>query len=86
LGGFPITFPKSARFVHFRLGKSAPQDQIDTQRRRTMPLPHLFGLIAFVIVAAGATLALALWAHVPLIAIGFAAMAGSLVLGSRQWR
>jgi cytochrome c-type biogenesis protein CcmH/NrfG len=86
MGGFPITFLKSARFIHFRLGKSASQDQIDIQRRHTMPLPYLFGLIAFVIVAAGATLALALWANVPLIALGFAAMAGSLVLGSRQWR
>lgn len=51
-----------------------------------MPLPHLIGLIAFVIVAAGATLALALWVNVPLLALGFAAMAGSLVLGARQWR
>ena len=51
-----------------------------------MPLPHFIGLIAFVIAAAGATLALALWAHVPLIALGFAAMAGSVVLGARQWR
>ena len=51
-----------------------------------MPLPHLFGLIAFVIVTAGATLALALWVNVPLVAMAFAAMAGSLVLGSRQWR
>ncbi len=51
-----------------------------------MPLPYLFGLITFVIVAAGATLALAIWANVPLVALGFAAMAGSLVLGSRQWR
>lgn len=51
-----------------------------------MPLPHLIGLVAFVIVAAGATLALALWANVPLVALGFAAMAGSVVLGARQWR
>ena len=51
-----------------------------------MPLPHLIGLIAFVIAAAGATIALAVWANVPLVAIGFAAMAGSVVLGARQWR
>lgn len=50
-----------------------------------MPLPHLFGLIAFVILAAGATVVLALWANVPLIALGFAGMAASLVLGTRQW-
>ena len=51
-----------------------------------MPLPHLIGMIAFVIFAASATLALALWAHVPLVAVGFAAMAGSVVIGARQWR
>ena len=51
-----------------------------------MPLTHLIGLIAFVIVAAGATLALALWANVPLVAVGFAAMAGSLAIGAREWR
>ncbi len=51
-----------------------------------MPLPHLIGLIAFVLVAAGATIALAVFAHVPLIALGFAAMAASLVFGARQWR
>jgi hypothetical protein len=51
-----------------------------------MPLPHLIGLIAFVILAAGATLALALWVNVPLVALGFAAMAASLVVGARQWR
>ena len=51
-----------------------------------MPLPHFIGLIAFVIVTAGATLALALWANVPLAALGFAAMAGSVILGARQWR
>ena len=51
-----------------------------------MPLPHLSGLVAFVIVAAGATLALALWVNVPLVALGFAAMAGRVVLGVRQWR
>jgi len=51
-----------------------------------MPLPHLIGLIVFVIISAGATIALALWANVPLIALGFAAMAGSVVLGARQWR
>ncbi len=51
-----------------------------------MPLPHLFGLIAFVILAAGATILLALWANVPLVALGFAAMAASIAVGSRQWR
>ncbi len=51
-----------------------------------MPLTHFLGLIATVILAAAATLALAFWAQVPLVALGFAALAGSLILGARQWR
>jgi hypothetical protein len=51
-----------------------------------MPLPHLLFLILAVLLAAGATLALAFWAEVPLVAVGFAALAGSLLLGARQWR
>lgn len=51
-----------------------------------MPLPYFLSLIVTVIAAAGATLALAFWAHVPLVALGFAALAGSLILGARQWR
>ena len=43
-------------------------------------------LIAFVIFAAGATISLFVWADLPLVALGFAALAGSLVLGARQWR
>jgi hypothetical protein len=43
-------------------------------------------LISFVIAAAGATLALAFWAEVPMAAIGFAALAGTFALGARQWR
>ena len=45
-----------------------------------------FVLIAFVIFAAGATISLFVWADLPLVALGFAALAGSLVLGARQWR
>jgi hypothetical protein len=86
IGEFLITFPKSADYSPFRLGKPASQDHITKDRRRTMPLPHLIGLIAFVIAAAGATIALAVFAHVPLVALGFAAMAASLVFGARQWR
>ena len=81
-----ITFLKAADYLHFSIGKDIGYDHIVTDRRRIMPLPHLIGLIAFVIVAAGATIALALWVNVPLIALGFAAMAGSLILGARQWR
>jgi hypothetical protein len=51
-----------------------------------MPLPHFLFLIASVILAAGATLALVFWAELPLVALGFAALAGSLLLGARQWR
>lgn len=51
-----------------------------------MPLTHFLALIAFVILAAGATLGLALWADLPLAALGFAALSGSLILGARQWR
>ena len=46
-----------------------------------MPLTHFLSLIAFVVLAAGVTIALATWAHVPLVALGFAAVAGSLILG-----
>ncbi len=53
---------------------------------RIMPLTHFLGLLALVILAAGATLALAFWAGVPVLAISFAALAGSLVVGLRQWR
>lgn len=51
-----------------------------------MPLTHFLGMLALVILAAGATLALTFWAQVPVLAISFAALAGSLILGARQWR
>lgn len=51
-----------------------------------MPLTSFLGLIALVILAAGATLALALWSGVPLWAVAFAALLGSLIIGGRQWR
>lgn len=51
-----------------------------------MPLTHFLSLVAFVILAAGLTLGLAVWADLPFAALGFAALAGSLVLGARQWR
>ena len=51
-----------------------------------MPLTHFLALIAFVIFAAGTTSGLAVWADLPLVALGFAALAGSLILGARQWR
>ncbi len=51
-----------------------------------MPLPLFLAMLAFVIAAAGATLALAFWAQVPMLAIALAALAASLMLGLRQWR
>ena len=45
-----------------------------------MPVPMFLGMLAFVILAAGATVFLAFWANVPLVALGFAALAGSLIL------
>lgn len=51
-----------------------------------MPLPLFLAMLAMVITAAGATLALAFWAKVPLMAFAFAALAGSLMMGLRQWR
>lgn len=51
-----------------------------------MPLTHFLGLLALVVVAAGTSLVLAFWAGVPVLAITLAALAGSLVLGLRQWR
>ncbi|WP_174213598.1 hypothetical protein [Paragemmobacter aquarius] len=51
-----------------------------------MPLTHFLSLIAFVILAAGLTLGLAVWADLPLAALGFAALAGTLIVGARQWR
>ena len=51
-----------------------------------MPLTHFLGLMTFVILAAGLTLLIAFWMNLPLAALAFAALAGSLVLGVRQWR
>jgi hypothetical protein len=51
-----------------------------------MPLPYFLLMLASVIAAAGATIALATWAGLPFVALGFAALAGSLLLGLRQWR
>ena len=51
-----------------------------------MPLPTFLTLILCVILAAGATLLMAFWANVPLVALGFAALAGSLILGPRRWQ
>jgi hypothetical protein len=45
-----------------------------------MPLTHLLGLIAAVILVAGLTLWLAFWTGVPLAALGFAALSASLIL------
>ena len=49
-----------------------------------MPVKMFIGLIGGVIVAAGATIWLAVWAGLPLVAIGLAALGASLVLGLRR--
>ncbi len=51
-----------------------------------MPARTFALLIAFVILAAGATLALAFWAGLPLVAVGLAALAASLWPGLRRWK
>ncbi|MEN9408493.1 MAG: hypothetical protein RL216_467 [Pseudomonadota bacterium] len=51
-----------------------------------MPLTHFLLLIGFVILAAGATIGLAVWAELPFAALGLAALAASLLLGARQLR
>ncbi|MFN3845151.1 MAG: hypothetical protein ACK4RZ_04895 [Paracoccaceae bacterium] len=51
-----------------------------------MPLPLFLAMLAFVIAAAGATLALMFWAQIPLLAVALVALAASLMLGLRQWR
>jgi hypothetical protein len=56
------------------------------EKESLMPLPLFLAMIGFVILAAGGTLALAFWAGVPMVALMFAALAGSLALGARQWR
>jgi len=51
-----------------------------------MPLTHFLLLIGFVILAAGATIRLAVRAEPPPPALGLAALAASLLLGARQLR
>jgi hypothetical protein len=45
-----------------------------------MPLTHFLGLVALVILSAGLTLALAFWGDVPVLALSFAALVGSMIL------
>ena len=45
-----------------------------------MSVPMFLGMLVVVILAAAATVLLAYWAHVPLVALGFAALAGSLIV------
>ncbi|MCU0802733.1 MAG: hypothetical protein MUD11_13360 [Rhodobacteraceae bacterium] len=51
-----------------------------------MPLPYFLIMLALVVLSAGATIALVTWAGLPFVALGFAALAGTLLLGARQWR
>ena len=56
------------------------------ERARQMPATTFALLIAFVIAAAGATLALAFWAGLPLVALGLAVLLASLWPGPRRWK
>ncbi|MFN3722235.1 MAG: hypothetical protein ACK4VZ_04255 [Paracoccaceae bacterium] len=51
-----------------------------------MPLPLFLAMLAIVIIAAGATIALAFWVQLPILAIVLVGLTGSLMLGLRQWR
>lgn len=78
---------KIGAFFYSGLGNPPTKAHIEDQEEESlMPLPLFLALIAFVIAASGTTLALAFWADVPLMALAFAALAGSLALGARQWR
>lgn len=45
-----------------------------------MPLTHFLGLLALVIFASALTIWLALYVGVPMVALGFAALAASVIL------
>ena len=51
-----------------------------------MPLPLFLALLAFAVLAAGSTLLLAFWVELPLLALGVATLAGSLMMGAKQVR
>ena len=51
-----------------------------------MPLPYFLLMLAAVITAAGLTIAVFSWTGLPMAALGVAALAGSLLIGARQWR
>jgi hypothetical protein len=51
-----------------------------------MPLPYFLMMLLGVIAAAGLTIAVFTWTGLPIAALGFAALAGSLLVGARQWR
>lgn len=69
------------------LGNPALERHITCKdKESSMPLPLFLAMLAFVVVAAGSTLALAFWIDVPLLALGFAALAGSVMIGAKQWR
>jgi hypothetical protein len=56
-----------------------------TGKEIAMPPARFAILLIVVIAAAGATIALAYWAEVPLALLWAAALAGSLILGVRRW-
>ncbi len=51
-----------------------------------MPLPHFLLLIAVVILAAGATIALTLVLHIPMIWLMLGALVGAAAVRGLSWR
>lgn len=78
--GFPGAF--LIRDLEFVAGRAT----FGVMEGKDMPLTHFLGLLALVILAAALTVLLLVWMQAPLAAVAFAALAGSLVLGARQWR
>lgn len=76
---------KSAH-LFWGLGKRKAKRHVKGLGELHMPLPHFLLMLATVITAAGATIALATWAELPMAALAFGALAASLILGLRQWR
>jgi hypothetical protein len=85
----PVTIspgPMAGVFLLLGVGKAGRTGHVICIGGMNMPLPYFLLMLLGVIAAAGATIALFTWTGLPLVALGFAALAGSLILGARQWR
>ncbi|OYW54076.1 MAG: hypothetical protein B7Z31_11645 [Rhodobacterales bacterium 12-65-15] len=63
------------------LAERRSKAQFAWKETSAMPLTHFLVLILCVVLAAGLSLWLAIGAGVPLVALGFAALAASVILG-----